>query len=969
LDTPLPTTPAAIGTIPVDSTRAGAAPDAGRVPVPGSGRPSSPVLNDPGSAEPAVVARRHFATIAGLCLATLGALVLLGWAFDIGSLKSVLAGRPTMKINAALCLTLLGVALVAQARGAAVTGRLCAAAVVLFSFLHLWEHAAGADLGIDDMLVRESLADGGGRMAMITAIALNGLGIALCLDRTRDPAIAWLRDGCAVIAALIGLGGMAGHLYDFQPLRILGPLVATIAVHTSVALGLAGVATLALAPASPLARIVFADRAGGRLARALLPVAIVLPLAAGWLRLLADDAGLLDIEVSVLWVVMSSIVGFSGATLLGAAWLNAADDRLLATNLALERRVAERTRELQEAARRLEAQSKFARGVLDSLTAGVAVLDADGIVVEVNGAWRHLAHLATADPATLLTGTDYLAACEQGNGRTGSHGAADAVAGIRSVMRGECDAFTLEYVSDAPGRGVSWSQLRATPLAGSAGRVVVTHQDITARKRLEMELASSEELLRVTGNMARAGGWELDLATLRIRWTEAVYRIHEFDAPVEPALEQAIAFYAPEARPVIAAAVQAGIQDGRSWDLELPFVTATGRRLWVKTTGEAVREGGRTVRLHGTFQDVTERRRAEEALREREASYRIMFEANAHPMFVYDPADLAIIAVNDAAVERYGWSREEFLTLTLGALHQPAELERVRATVKNLGPGFTTGIAWQHRTRAGETIEVEVSSHTVQFEGHDGRLVLVHEVTERNRIERELRAKNTELERFAYTVSHDLKSPLVTVRTFAGYLHEDLAAGDTAKITADLGYITHAADRMGRLLDELLKLSRVGQTRDLPVRTSYREIAEEALRLTAGAVSRARAQVDLDEQDVPLYGDRTRLIEIWQNLIDNAAKFMGPQPAPRIRMGSRTAEGETEFFVQDNGVGIDPRHGERVFGLFDKLDPASGGTGIGLALVRRIVELYGGRIRVESEGQGLGSCFAFTLPDAARPPQ
>ena len=291
---------------------------------------------------------------------------------------------------------------------------------------------------------------------------------------------------------------------------------------------------------------------------------------------------------------------------------------------------------------------------------------------------------------------------------------------------------------------------------------------------------------------------------------------------------------------------------------------------------------------------VAERQRAEETLREREASYRLMFEANPHPMFVYDPTDLAILGVNEAAVHRYGWPREEFLSLTLAALHPPVELEAVRAKVGSIGPGYLTGVAWNHRTRSGEPMEVEVSSHGVHFDGRQGRLVLVHEVTERNRIERELRAKNAELERFTYTVSHDLKSPLVTVRTFAGYLQDDIAAGDAAKVAADLGYISHAADKMAHLLDELLELSRLGRTRDLPVLTSFREIAEEALRLTAGAVSRSGAQVELEPGDVPIRGDRTRLIEIWQNLIDNATKFMGlatrpenPARIPGHRRGHR----------------------------------------------------------------------------------
>ena len=114
-----------------------------------------------------------------------------------------------------------------------------------------------------------------------------------------------------------------------------------------------------------------------------------------------------------------------------------------------------------------------------------------------------------------------------------------------------------------------------------------------------------------------------------------------------------------------------------------------------------------------------------------------------------------------------------------------------------------------------------------------------------------------------------------------------------------------------------------------------------------------------------LFGDRSRLAEIWQNLLDNACKFMGDQKEPRIEIGVEIRDNETVFFVRDNGIGIDERYQTKVFGLFEKLNPKAEGTGIGLALIKRIVEIYGGRIWIESAGRGLGTNFLFTLPGAA----
>jgi signal transduction histidine kinase len=120
--------------------------------------------------------------------------------------------------------------------------------------------------------------------------------------------------------------------------------------------------------------------------------------------------------------------------------------------------------------------------------------------------------------------------------------------------------------------------------------------------------------------------------------------------------------------------------------------------------------------------------------------------------------------------------------------------------------------------------------------------------------------------------------------------------------------------------------------------------------------------------DLPtVYGDRARLVEVVQNLVDNACKFMGDQPAPRIEIGTSgtDTEGNPIFFVRDNGIGIEPQYHERVFGLFNKLDAQSEGTGVGLALVKRIIEVHGGRIWIESEGAGRGATMCFTLPSRA----
>lgn len=230
----------------------------------------------------------------------------------------------------------------------------------------------------------------------------------------------------------------------------------------------------------------------------------------------------------------------------------------------------------------------------------------------------------------------------------------------------------------------------------------------------------------------------------------------------------------------------------------------------------------------------------------------------------------------------------------------------------------------------------------------------------------ELESKNAELERFAYTVSHDLKSPLFTIRGFLGYLEQDASNGDRERMKSDMQRIIDATDTMQRLLNELLELSRVGRLVNEPEYIPFEELAREAVALVQGRIMERGAVVHVDSGMPTVYGDRPRLIEVIQNLVDNAAKFMGDQPNPRIEIGwDGEEDGKPLFHVRDNGIGIPPEHHERIFGLFNKLDAKGDGTGIGLALVKRIVEVHGGSIRVESEA-GKGSTFLFTLPSGPK---
>lgn len=370
-------------------------------------------------------------------------------------------------------------------------------------------------------------------------------------------------------------------------------------------------------------------------------------------------------------------------------------------------------------------------------------------------------------------------------------------------------------------------------------------------------------------------------------------------------------------------------------------------------------------------QELAERNIAERALRESEALYESLVTVLPLSLCRKDAAGRITFA-NASYCQEFRRSLDQLIDKTDFDLHPHELAEKYRQDDRFvIETGQAIELVEEHTPIGGTTSYVQVFKTPIRdaFGKIAGVQIMFWDISARKRAEadrealiKELEAKNAELERFTYTVSHDLKSPLITIQGFMGFVEQDASTGNVERLKADLGRIAEATKKMARLLNELLELSRIGRMMNPPEDVPFNMIVHDAIELVRGRLDAKNIHIMVAEGLPVVRVDRVRLAQVVQNLIDNAAKFMGDQKEPRIEIGQRGSDkdGNPVFFVRDNGIGIDPQYKDKVFGLFSKLDAQSEGTGVGLALVKRIVEAHGGKIWLESE-LGHGASFYFTL--------
>lgn len=500
------------------------------------------------------------------------------------------------------------------------------------------------------------------------------------------------------------------------------------------------------------------------------------------------------------------------------------------------------------------------------------------------------------------------------------------------------------------------------------GMTVATHVSTINRYVRELlQLRRQEQkmthLLNQMGHIANVGGWELDLSTMNLVWTEEVYRIHEMDPSVVPELSSVINFYAPQARQHVEAALHEAMTHGTPWDLELPLISAKGRHIWVRTVGSATLEEGQVVRLNGAFQDVTLRRSMAQELQASAHYVRSLLEASPDPLVTISTQG-KVTDVNAATEHATGVARQQLIGSDFARYF--TEPERANAGYQQaFEDGYVKDYPLVIRHVSGTMTDVLYNASVYRDAAGQvaGVFAAARDVTEQKKVMNALQQANADLEGFSYSVSHDLRTPLRAIDGFSRMLIEDYTDVLDDEGRRLLNVVRNNTERMATLIDDILHFSRAGRIDMSRSAINVNDLVQRVIEDLHPLIGERELEFDIQASLPQVHADRGLLHQVFENLISNAIKFTAPSAHAKVTVQAQVADAQVVFVVRDNGVGFDMKYVGKLFGVFQRLHGIEEfeGTGIGLAIAKRIVNRHGGRIWAESK-LGLGANFYFTLP-------
>lgn len=498
--------------------------------------------------------------------------------------------------------------------------------------------------------------------------------------------------------------------------------------------------------------------------------------------------------------------------------------------------------------------------------------------------------------------------------------------------------------------------------ASEQGVLYCSAKDITDKKELE-------ELLNKATTLARIGGWEIDAINKTVYWSEITREIHEAEPGYHPDIETAINFYKQgQNREIIVKTIDNARKNGIPGDVELQIVTAKGNLKWVRVNVEAEFADGKCLRIYGSFQDIDDRKRAEidgkRALEERNT--------------ILESIDDAFFAIDKNWVVTY-WNNMAEKVL---------ETPKDKVLNHNLWEVFSDSVNSDSYRKYHQAVETNQAVHFEDYyepiekwyeisayPSDTGLSVYFKDVTDRKLSDmrlrelneslqkhaRELAISNAELEQFAYVASHDLQEPLRMVTSFMTQLEKKYGDVVDDKGRQYIHFAVDGAKRMRQIILDLLDFSRVGRTGDDLEEIDFNKLINEILVLYRRQIEEVQASIIFE--GLPVFQTyKTPIRQVFQNLISNSLKYHKAGVAPVIHISCKENATSFQFSIKDNGIGIAPEYFDKIFIIFQRLHNKDeySGTGMGLALAKKIIENLGGKIWVKSL-EGKGSTFYFSI--------
>ncbi|XGA79718.1 PAS domain-containing protein [Halomonas sp. CH40] len=401
---------------------------------------------------------------------------------------------------------------------------------------------------------------------------------------------------------------------------------------------------------------------------------------------------------------------------------------------------------------------------------------------------------------------------------------------------------------------------------------------------------------------------------------------------------------------------------------------ADGQSRWVEWINTAFfNAAGEILYFQGVGMDVTQRVTAQNQLQENEARYSLAQKASSFGIWDWYPQRDEVFW-DDHCYRMLGLTPSD-IPLTFAswqALLHPDDLERCRSAVHNqLEAGDEFIVEFRYQAAQGYRW-VQGRGQVVERDAQNNptRLIGVHlDIHTLKETQLELTRSNEELEHFAYAVSHDLRQPLRMVNSYLQLLTQELGNDLSRDAEEMIGFAREGAERMDAMILGILNYSRVGRKTSPLTWVDSREVVDEVLSYLKPKLQETGGHIEVRGDWPEVYVSRDELVRLLQNLLHNALKYVDENTTPRVIMSGRQSYNCWHVTIKDNGIGIAPDQQNRLFRVFSRLQPRSrfDGTGIGLAVCKRIAEHHGGHIDVDSQGDGYGSCFRFSLPIYTEP--